>query len=175
MRILFIFLFILCLKNQSFSQNNEEWSNYLKDSVFNAEDEKYICLFAGSHNKKIKFEKYFFKEGKYIFAKVIGDSIITEKIVVNPNLFQIVYDNYNILNRLSTFVINKNINKRNYHSAKHGTSIIITRLGIRYDYLHFNHFPKFTEEQISKTKRKKIRKAMLVINKLYAYFEELEK
>ena len=52
---------------------------------------------------------------------------------------------------------------------------IFTQLGIRYGELHYNHFQKFSNEDIEKQKNKKRKKGMETINQLYRILEEAEK
>ncbi len=169
--VFFIAFFLGALNGKA--QEIDKWEQYLQDSVYKADDNNYVYLYKTKGGVKQKLIRYSLKGGRYIIATVYGDTLADTKAVISPNLFQIVYDNYYNLKELPKYLHNKKYSEY-LHKQFHNNKVDFSQLGIRYADLHFNHFPKFSAEQISKEK-KNIADAMKIVNELYLLLETFEK
>ncbi|MBP6430997.1 MAG: hypothetical protein KA319_04455 [Ferruginibacter sp.] len=174
MKAVKIILLFIAFAFKSYSQPNEEWKQYLKDSVYNSDNGYYVSLGITKGGNLYKVLNYSLKKKRYILSTVYGDSAVHFKEVFKPNLFQVVYENFDGLKLIPEYERRKK-NRINFHKDYNDTSKLFYQLGIKYYDLHYNHFQTFTENQISKVKKVKLKNAMLAINQLYAIFEELEK
>ena len=172
MKLVVFFIIFLLGALHCKSQQIDEWQQYLEDSLYKADDNNYVYLYKTKAGVKQKLIRYSLKGGRYVIATVYGDTLANTKQVISPNLFQIVYDNYYSLNELPKYLHNKKYFET-IHKQFHNPNVNFSQLGIRYSKLHFNHFPKFSEEQISKAK-KNIADAMKVVNELYKVLEAFE-
>ena len=172
MKILSLIIFLL-LTNNCTAQETSNWQKFLKDSVYKSDDNNYVYLYKSLGGKNQKTLNYSFKNKQYVLSTIYGDTAVDSKIILSPSLFQIVYDNYTDLIKLkNNFFDNKQFSK-NFKNVFYNKSEIFTQLGIKYGQLYFNHFPRFTDEQIGNAKDK-YKNAMGIINKLYAIFDKLE-
>ena len=169
--VVFLIAFFLTT-NSGKAQEIDKWQQYLNDSVYKADDNNYIYLYKTKAGVKQKLIRYTLKGGRYVISTVYGDTSADTKPVISPNLFQIVYDNYYNLIELPNYLHSKKFYV-NTHKQFHNPTINFSQLGIRYSALHYNHFPKFTNEQIGKAK-KSIADAMKVVNELYKVLEAFE-
>jgi hypothetical protein len=174
MRKLFLLLIVFCLSKTSFSQRTEEWKQYLKDSVYNSDKPEYIYLYFTKGGKFLKTLYYYTKKSQNVLSINYGDSEIVNKIIHNPNLFEIVNQNLKKIIKAKDFqTTQKKIkeHKGNFSDS----SIVYTQLGIKYHDLHYNHFQKFTSEQIENQKNNKRKEGMIIINQLYEILEKAER
>lgn len=174
MKIINIIFLFIAFAFKSYSQANENWKAYLKHSVYKADNKNYVYLFKSQGGKHLKNLYYSTKKGKNVLAIIYADTLVKFKELDSPNLFQLVKDNYENLKDLAQYIQRNDLIKNSILGFRDGTKIT-NQVGIRYSNLHFNHFPKFTDEQISIIKEKGIEEAMQTINRLYAILEELEK
>ncbi|MFN0081344.1 MAG: hypothetical protein ACKVOM_02410 [Ferruginibacter sp.] len=154
------------------AQEIDEWHQYLQDSIYKSDDNNYIYLYKTKGGIRQKLIRYSLKGCRYVIATVYGDTLAETKAVVSPNLFQIVYDNYYTLSELPNYLHNKKdiaIHRKEFMDK----TVNFSQLGIRYSNLHYNHFPKFSQDQISKA-RKNIADAMKAVNELYKLLEAFE-
>ncbi len=156
------------------AQATTEWKKYLQDSVYNSERPEYVYLYVTKGGKLQTFLNYKFKKGANVLSINYGDSVVTSKIIQRPNVFAIVYNNLEKIRRVQESLNNKkNAGK---FLKKFGDPAIITKqLGIRYGDLHYNHFPKFSVEEIENTRDTNCREGMKIINGLYQILETAEK
>jgi hypothetical protein len=174
MKILCYIITFLFGFNTIEAQVKNEWQQYIKDSVLNADDKNFVCLYSSIGTVSVKMHDYFLKKGRYVTTSInYLDSTIKYNSKILPNLFQIVYENYDGLTMLPAYEQTKKWRTSfldDYYDSKKTTF----QLSIKYHKLHYNHFQKFTEDQIRDTKEEKLRNAIIAINQLYSIFEEIE-
>jgi hypothetical protein len=174
MRRLFLLLIVFCLSKSSFSQRTEEWKQFLKDSVYNSDNSEYIYLHFTKGGKFLKTLYYCTKKGQNILSINYGDSEVVNKIIHNPNLFEIVINNLKKIKKAKDFQTTARKIKEHRENFN-DSSIVYTQLGIKYDDLHYNHFQKFTFEQIENQKNIKRKDGMKIINQLHELLETAER
>jgi hypothetical protein len=173
MKKLFLLLIIFSFNQVCFSQRTEEWKQYLKDSVYNSDNEEYIYLYFTKGGKLLKHLYYCTKKGQNVLSINYGDSIIVDRVIYNPNLFEIVKNNLKKLKKVENF-FNYNREAFKFRYNFNDTGIVCFQVGVKYKNLHFNHFPKFSIEQIGNQKNEKRREGMKIINQLYEFLEMAE-
>lgn len=145
MKILCFIMIFLCCFNVNEAQVKNEWQQHIKDSVLNADDKNFVCLYSSIGTVSVKMHDYSLKKGRYVSTSInYLDSTIKYNSKILPNLFQIVYENYDALSMLPTYEQTKkwrNSFLDDYYDSKKTTF----QLGIRYHKIHYNHFQKFTE------------------------------
>ncbi len=174
MKVVLLLIFIFQSSNCN-AQELSPWKQFLKDSIYNADDKNYVYLYKTLNRNPKKVLNYSMKNKKYVLAIIDGDSAVQEKAFISPNLFQIVYDNYSELLKLRNYLNESFKVHKKFNDKILGSTNIFTQLGIRYGELHYNHFQKFSNEEIEKQKNKKCKKGMEIINQLYRILEEAEK
>jgi hypothetical protein len=174
MKKFFLFVVVFCFGNNAYCQKTEEWKKYLQDSVYNSDNPKYVYLYVSKTGILVKDIHYNTKNGLNVLSINYGDSVITNKVLFSPNLFEIVERNLKAIKKIKDFL---NTEKKGKEFRKNFDDSIkfLNQLGIRYDDLHYNHFPRFRLDEIENTKNKKRKQGMIIINQLYAILEEAEK
>ncbi len=173
MKKLFLLLVVFCFSKICFSQQTEEWKQYLQDSVYNSDNKNYIYLYYTKGGKLQKHLYYCTKKSQNVLSTNYGDSEIVNKIVHNPNLFKIVNNNLKKIRKVKNFLSETEF--VDFRKKFNDSTVIFTQLGIKYHDLHYNHFPKFSSEQIEKQKNNKRKEGMIIINQLYEILETLER
>lgn len=171
-----ILLFLIILSNipfQGMSQTSDDWQQYLTDSIYKSDDDNYVYLYNTKGGINQKSLRYSLKQGQYVISTIYGDTLVSTKTVIKPNLFQLVYEHYDNLIKLPVYVHNKIFKDYHFKESFYDTTINFSQLGIKYYGLHFNHFKKFSESQIAKA-GKNIADGMRVVNQLYKVLEEFE-
>ena len=169
------FLLFVCffVSINCFSQRTEEWKQYLKDSVYKSDKPEYIYLYLTKAGKLQKHLNYSLKKGQNILSINYGDSLVVYKFINNYNLFDIVKENLKEIKKVKDYLNTEN-SVVNFRKNFANSNIIFNQLGIKYADLHYNHFPKFSVDEIEKKQNKKRKDGMIIINKLYAILEIAE-
>lgn len=172
MKYLFIIL-LLCflLPNLAQGQLYNGYNYSTKVENKKSDDGFYIGMSITKGIASLLSISYVRIEGNYV-SLIARDSIqgVFSKTMNSPNLFQIVYENYENLIAVRNYGKLKSI-IGDLHKFVKDTSVLVSQLGIRYHNFHFNHFPKFTVAQIEKAPSK-VAEGMRTINELYAILEE---
>jgi hypothetical protein len=169
-----IFLFVIFFAcTNLYAQQAGDWKQYLKDSVYASDNTDYIYLY---YTKGGVLQKYLFcsiKKGKQTLSMNYRDSLIIDKEIITPDLFSYVKNHLGELKKLVPliFIIKK---PADHQREFHDSTILFNQLGIRIEGIHCNHFPYFTNEQISTKKYRKYVQGMLVVNRLYKIMLEAE-
>ena len=170
----YLLVIIAALCNRAQAQNATLWRQYLKDSIFGSQNQNQVSLIRSSHNKSVNTFTYFFKNNNYFLASIYANTAVTVSTMLQPKMFQIVYDNYTILLRLAKYMQTNNKMAQLVHNTITDTTNATERIAIKYGSLFYNHYPHFTESNIN-TSPKKIASAMVVINQLWGIFTQMEK
>ena len=168
-----LFLWICTVSIDCFSQRKEEWKQYLKDSVYKSDKPEYIYLYLTKAGKLQKHLNYSLKKGQNILSINYGDSLVVYKSIKNHNLFEIVKENLKEIKKVKDYLKTEN-GAVNFRKNFTDSNNIFNQLGIKYADLHYNHFPKFSIDEIEKKQNKKRKEGMIIINKLYAILEIAE-
>jgi hypothetical protein len=173
MKKFFLFFVVACLYNSVYSQRTVEFQKYLNDSIFKSDNANYISIHYGKGNDWSNSLTYSIKKENKILTINYGDSVFLERAIIKPYLFDIVKKNKSKI----WMAFNSDITKQRIKEciANTDTTIIFPQMGIRFNEFLIGHVPKFSLEEIEKTKNKKRKQGMLIINQLYAILEEAEK
>lgn len=174
----FALMLVLCslvFSTRLFSQEKPQKKVALSDSLYKSDDGNYVSVYYSKGKVLQKSIFYVLKNGRYQSVLNYGDS--TFKILNDTkfNLFKIIYDNYDSLIELKNKGFTNPKKGKQFLRDYGDDTINFSQLGIKYHDLHFNHFPKFYQEDIAKARNSKIANGMEAINRLYALFEEIEK
>ena len=99
--------------------------------------------------------------------------MVVYKSINNYNLFDIIKENLKEIKKVKDYLNTEN-GAVNFRKNFDDSNIIFNQLGIKYADLHYNHFPKFSVDEIEKKQNKKRKDGMIIINKLYAILEIAE-
>ncbi len=174
MKKLLLLLIIFCFNKACFSQSDDIWNQYLKDSVYNSENKEFIYLYSTKGRKIQKLLYYSTKMGQNILSINYGDSLIIDKIFHSPDLFEMVENNLGKIKKVCGYqTTQKKIieHKKNFSDS----SIVYSQLGIKYKKFQYNHFQKLTTLQIENEKNIKRKEGMKIINLLYELLEMAER
>lgn len=169
-----LFLLVFCFCKVCFGQRSEEFQKFLTDSIYKSDNADYVYLYFTKGRAMLKVLQYSTKKGVNTLTFNYGDSVFVDRAIYNPNLFEIIDKNLISLKKYQESIMYGN-GEKDFVKKFNDTNKVFVQLGIRYENLFYNHFLRSTLEEIEKTRNKKRKKGMQIINQLYAILEEAEK